>query len=126
MTPCADRPRGPGACDAITTAVTVDKQANGTEAGLGRVTEDAAGDERLGPVGMPIPVTAVDLRLLPAANGWRSLERATSTRVFGCGPGGTSQASLPGERVHLRVGVGRRHREHRQPVLDIITDGEIS
>jgi hypothetical protein len=64
-------------------AFTVDKQANGTEAGLGRVTEDAAGDERLGPVGMPIPVTAVDLRLLPAASGWRSLERATSTRVFG-------------------------------------------
>jgi hypothetical protein len=36
-------------------AFTVDKQANGTEAGLGRVTEDAAGDERLGPVGLPIP-----------------------------------------------------------------------
>ena len=29
--------------------------ANGTEAGLGRVTEDAAGDERFGPVGLPIP-----------------------------------------------------------------------
>jgi len=36
-------------------AFTVDKQANGTEADLGRVTEDAAGDERLGPVGLPIP-----------------------------------------------------------------------
>jgi hypothetical protein len=72
-------------------AFTVDKQANGTEAGLGRVTEDAMGDERFGPA-----------------------------------PAGTSQTSLPGERVHLRVGVGRRHRGHRQPVLDIITDGEIS
>jgi hypothetical protein len=30
-------------------AFTVDKQANGTEAGLGRVTEDAVGDERFGP-----------------------------------------------------------------------------
>jgi hypothetical protein len=45
-------------------AFTVDKQANGTEAGLGRVTEDAAGDERLGPVGLPIP----------RYGGWRSLE----------------------------------------------------
>jgi hypothetical protein len=75
-------------------AFTVDKQANGTEADLGRVTEDAAGDERVGPVGMPVPVTAVDLRLLPAASGWRSLERATSTRVLGYGPGG-NQPGLP-------------------------------
>ena len=78
------------------------------------------------PVGCQYPVTAVNLRLLLAARAWRSLERATSTRVFGYGPTGASQASLPEERVHLRVGVGRRHREHRQPVLDIITDGEIS
>jgi hypothetical protein len=36
-------------------AFTVDKQANGTEADLGRVTEDAVGDERFGPCGLPIP-----------------------------------------------------------------------